>query len=80
METAKNFLLWCTVLNYGILLLWSVLFRWAHDWHYNLTKSWFSDLSAESYDMVNLFGIAFYKLAVMVFNLVPYIALCIMTR
>ena len=30
--------------------------------------------------MVNLFGIALFKIAVIMFNLVPYIALCLMSR
>jgi hypothetical protein len=79
-ETAKTFFLWCTVLSYGILFTWTIVFRFARDWHYNLTVHWFPDLSAERYDMVNLFGIAIFKIAVIMFNLVPYLALCLMSR
>ena len=31
-ELARNFLLWCTVINYGILLVWFLVFTLAHDW------------------------------------------------
>ena len=79
-ETTRNFFLWCTLLNYAVLLIWAAMFWLAHDWHYGLTKMFFRGLSAERYDMVSLFGIAIYKVAVIVLNLVPYIALCIISR
>lgn len=31
-ELSRNFLLWCTVINYGILLVWFLVFVFAHDW------------------------------------------------
>jgi hypothetical protein len=76
-ETAKSFFLWCTIINYGVLLLWSGVFLFAHDWHYGLTAYWFRSVSGEQYDRIMLFGIAFYKISIILFNLVPYAALCI---
>jgi hypothetical protein len=31
-ELARRFLLGCTVINYGILLVWFLVFMLAHDW------------------------------------------------
>ena len=31
-EIARSFLLWCTVINYGILLVWFLVLTFAHDW------------------------------------------------
>lgn len=75
-ETAKSFFLWCTVINYGILLLWTLVFLVAHDWHYRLTSRFFR-VSPEQYDLVSFCGIAVSKIAVLFLNLVPYLALCI---
>jgi len=79
-ETITRFFLWCTIINYGVLILWSLVFLLGHDLHYRLTKRWFRTMSVEQYDMVSLGGIAAYKIAVLVFNLVPYVALCIIGR
>lgn len=79
-ETAQSFFFWCTIINYGVLLLWSLVFFVGHDLHYRLTNRLFRSLTVEQYDLVNLGGIAIYKIAVLVFNLVPYAALCIVGR
>jgi hypothetical protein len=31
-EMARSFFLWCTVINYGLLIFWALLFLGAHDW------------------------------------------------
>jgi hypothetical protein len=74
MEIAKNFFLWCTIIDYGILLLWCVLYKAVHSTHYRLTSWWFP-VTEEEYDKLNLRGIAVFKMAIIIFNLVPYIAL-----
>ena len=75
----RSFFLWCTVINYGVLLLWTLVFWIAHDWHYGLTSRFFA-VSVETYDLVNLCGIAFFKVAIILLCLVPYIALRIAGR
>lgn len=78
-ETARSFFLWCTVINYGVLLLWVLIFFFAHDWHYRLT-SWVFHWSVETYDRVNFAGVAIFKIAIILFNLVPYLALWLVAR
>lgn len=75
-ETARSFLLWCTVINYGMLVLWALLFMLGHDGFFRLSGKWVR-LSTEQFDVLNLAGITLYKLLVFVFNLVPCIALYI---
>ncbi len=75
-EMARGFFLWCTVINYGVLLLWAVVFLVAHEtlrWWYG---KW-ARLSADQFDIFNLAGIALYKLGILLFNLVPCVALYI---
>lgn len=78
-EAARSFFLWCTAINYGILLLWFLVYSLAHDWHYRLSSKWFR-LSIEQYDLVNFGGIAIFKIMIILFNLVPCLALCIISR
>lgn len=72
----KYFLLWSTVINYCVLLVWFGVFVYAHDWLYRTHTRWFK-LSVESFDTLNYAGVAIYKIGVVLLNLVPLIALCI---
>ena len=67
-------LLWCVGINYGFLLLWFVGFAFAHDWMYRLHSRWFR-LSVEPFDTIHYAGMAAYKLAILLLNLVPLLAL-----
>ena len=40
-ETVRRVLLWCTVINYAILVVWFLAFMLAHDSLYHLHASWF---------------------------------------
>jgi len=73
-EAVRNALLWCTVINVTLLVVWSLLLVLPHDWLYRLTSRRFR-LTAEQFDIINFAGIVLYKLAILFFNLVPYIAL-----
>lgn len=75
-ETLRSFLLWCAIINYGILLIWFFLFLKAHDFVYNLHNKCFR-LSKERFDALNYGGMAIYKIGVLLFNVVPLIALLI---
>ncbi len=78
-EKLRAFLLWCTVINYGIILIWFFLFILAHDWMYRLHSAWFH-LSVEQFNMLHYGGMAIFKISILLFNLVPYIALRVSQR
>jgi hypothetical protein len=66
--------LWCTVINYALLILWWVIILLPHSWIYNLSGKPFR-VSEEQFDSYNLIAIIFYKMCIVLFFLVPYIAL-----
>lgn len=70
----KDVLLWCLGINYGVLLVWFGVFVSAHDWMYRLHTRWFK-LSLETFDALHYAGLSIYKIGVLLFNLVPLIAL-----
>ena len=39
-EFTRSFLLWCTVINYGILLVWFLVFAIANDWMRRFHGRW----------------------------------------
>lgn len=77
-EAVKEVLLWCVLIDYGFLILWAVFFIFAHGWMYRMHSMWFK-ISTERFDSIHYMGMAFFKIAIFVFNLAPYIALRIVT-
>jgi len=73
-EILSKFLLWCAVVNYAILIIWFVVFVFAREWVYEIHSKWYP-ISSEQFNAINYAGAAIYKILVLVFNLVPYIAL-----
>ncbi len=74
--TIRNALLWCSIINYAILIVWFLAFAFARDFLYRLHGKWFR-LSKEHFDALHYAGIALYKIGILLFNLVPLIALWI---
>ena len=73
-ESTQAFLLWCLVINYGILLLWFLAFWFGHDWMFRLHSRWFK-LPEERFDSIHYASMAKYKVGILLLNLTPYIAL-----
>jgi hypothetical protein len=59
-EAVRRVLLWCAIINYGILLMWFLFFMLAHDSMYQLHGRWFP-LSVEQFDMLHYAGISVHK-------------------
>lgn len=70
----KHVLLWCVGLNYLVLFIWSGVFIFAHDWMFRMHSRWFK-LSVETFDSLQYGGIAVYKIGIILLNLVPLVAL-----
>ncbi len=68
----RDVLLWCAVLNYGVLLVW--FFILAHDFMHRLHGRWFQ-LSRQQFDIIHYAGMAIFKLGIILLNVVPHIAL-----
>jgi len=74
----QSFLLWCSVINISILLVWFAMFVVAHDFIYDLHSRWFK-ISHETFNTIHYGGMGFWKLLVFLFNIVPYTVLSIVT-
>jgi hypothetical protein len=70
----RNAFLWCTVIKYVVLVVWFLLYMLPHQWLHQVCARWFR-LTAEQFDAINFAGIALYKLGILLFNLVPDVAL-----
>ena len=74
--TLTTFFMYCTVINAGILILWSLIFLSAPDFVYRTQSRWFA-ISRENFDLVFYSFLGVFKVFFVVFNLVPWLALLI---
>lgn len=66
----------CFLINMGLLLFWFGVIAFAHDWAYRMHSKWFK-VPVETFDTIHYAGVSFFKITIFAFNLVPYLALCI---
>lgn len=74
----QSFFGWSLVINYLILVFWSLMVLYARDFVYRL-HTYFIPISDEAFNNMHYGGMGLYKLLIFVFNLVPYLALLIIT-
>ncbi len=78
-EILKRFLMWCTILNGGILIVWTLAFLFAPNLVYRTQKR-FVDIPQATFNVMMYAFIGAFKIIFLAFNLVPYLALLIATR
>jgi len=76
-QTLKTFFMWCTIINGTLLLLWTIMFVFAMDWVYRTQNRWFP-MPRESFTAVMYSFLGLFKILVLMFNAIPYLALLIM--
>jgi len=73
-QELRSVLGWCTLIDYAVLLFWFAMFVLAHDRLHRLHGRWFT-VSQEQFDAVHYLLMGVFKLGILLFNLVPYLAL-----
>lgn len=77
-EAIKAFFMWCTIINGGLLVFWTLMWFGAPRLVYRTQKRWVA-ISREQFTVVMYGFLGLFKLLVLVFNAVPYVALVIIT-
>ncbi|MEW6356862.1 MAG: DUF6868 family protein [Planctomycetota bacterium] len=72
----RAFFMWCTILNAALLILSSVICIGARDWVYRVHSKMFP-ISRDAFNIAIYSFLGLFKMAVLAFNLVPYLALLI---
>ena len=75
-DSIRAFFMWCTILNVALLVLSSMICLCAGDWIYRIHSKWFS-ISRETFNVAIYSFLGLYKIFILVFNLIPYVALLI---
>ncbi len=76
-DTLTTFFGWCTIINFGLLLLGWLKWILAKDAVGGL-YAWMFGVTIEEFKVTNLHVLIQFKAAILILNLVPYIALKIM--
>lgn len=71
-----DFFMWCTIINFGLLMFSFLLLMLAGDFIYRIHSRWFP-MSRETFYTVCYSFVGLYKLAVIVLNAVPWAVLAI---
>lgn len=77
-EALRNFFLWCLIIDAALMLNWFAFFSLGHDWLYRLHGRWFK-MPVEKFDQIHYAGMAVFKILIFVFNLVPFVAMSIVS-
>ncbi len=75
-QMLTRFFMWCTIMNGTLLVLSFVICACAGDWVYRMHSKWFP-ISREAFNVAIYSLIALFKMFVLAFNVVPYVALLI---
>ncbi len=76
-EMWREMLLWCTLLNVAVLIFWFFLYVFGRRFVRSVHGRWFA-IPPEQIDAVQYLLMGIYRLAIIVFCLMPLIALHIM--
>jgi hypothetical protein len=72
----RSVLLYSTIINYAILIVWFLALMVARDSIYRLHTKLFSfKLSPGAFDAIHYGGMAVYKIGILLLNLAPLVAL-----
>jgi len=76
LQTLTTFFMWCTIINGGLLLLWTTFFLFTPNLVYK-TQSKFVNISQENFTVVMYCFLGLFKIMFLIFNVVPFIVLLI---
>ena len=76
-NTLTTFFMWCTIINGSLLLIGALFLKLAPDFVYRAKTKWFP-IPRETFNVVIYSSLVLFKIAFVVLNLVPYVALRIM--
>lgn len=76
-QLLKSFFMWSATINFGVLILWFLAIAAWKESFYKLQTRWFP-MSKERLIVCNYVMYGLYKLAIILFNLVPWLVLSIL--
>jgi len=75
-QALTEFFMWCTIINGGVLILWTLFVVFAPDVVFKV-QSKFITIPRETFDVVIYSFLGLFKIFFIVFNVTPYVALLV---
>jgi hypothetical protein len=75
-QTLTTFFMWCTIINGGIFIVWSVFSMLTPNLVYRTQSKWFP-IPRETFNVIIYSFLGLFKTFFLFFNVVPYVALLI---
>lgn len=75
----KEFFLICSAINIGLLLLWTLCFFLIPGTVYRLQAK-FCPMTEKQFQLIFYGFLGVFKILVLIFNVIPWIALCLMDK
>ncbi len=79
LQTMATILLRSFLFGLAFLLLWFLLYLIAPNWMFEMNARWFN-ICKRDFDLINYFGMGFFKISIILFFLLPYLAVKSMSR
>jgi len=79
LQTMATILLRSFLFGLALLLLWFLLYLITPNWMFELNARWFN-IGKRDFDLINYFGMGFFKISIILFFLLPYLAIKSMSR
>lgn len=77
-STFRQFFMWCTVINFVLLLVSAGFLMFYRDMVYGIHSRLFS-IRRDTFDTIIYCFLGLYKIVWFVFNVIPWLALCIIS-
>ena len=75
-QTLTKFFMWCTIMNGALLVLWTIMLILAPALVYRIHSKLFP-IPRETFNVAIYSFLGLFKIFILVFNVVPYVALLI---
>ena len=79
LETVATILLRSFLFGLAFLLIWFISYLIAPNWMFQMNARWFN-IGQRDFELINYFGVGFLKITLLLFFLIPYLALRSMLR
>lgn len=76
LEVIRDILMWCSLINAALLIFLFVILTAGRKWVYSIHSKLFP-ITEEQFNMIIYSFFAFYKIVIIVFNIIPYVAVSI---
>jgi len=75
MQTLTVFLMWCTIIDCGLMIIWTLIFRFSPDLVYRSQKLFFPTVTKDQFNLIIYSFLGFFKIIFLIFIAVPFVVL-----